>query len=439
MSSRMASFGSGSQKLPGFGLRWPRLPARWPRLEFRLPKIPGVSAIDRYIFGTTFSAFAIVLFSLTSVIWITQALRDIDLMTSRGQTVLVFLGITGLIIPMLVLVIAPIALMIAVMHAIGRLSNDSELIVMNAAGMSPWALFRPFLILSVFVSAIMTLIGSWLGPLGLQTLHAWANEVRADLVTNVVQPGRFNGFERGLVFHIRERQPNGLLLGVFVDDRRSPKERATFLAEQGTVVKDERGTFLVLETGSVQRLELPQRNRNQPEPVKPKDPTIVKFERYALDLEQANSNSAQQRASARDRFLWELIDNDPEKSKLLPGQVRAELHDRIFAPLYPIVFTIITFAYLGAPRTTRQGRTMSVVGASLAIAVIRLMGFVVIVLCVRYPWVLALQYLLLAVATGLGLYAIHRGLEIEPPAFVLNAVDAISAQLARLKPATAST
>jgi lipopolysaccharide export system permease protein len=432
MSGRMASLGSGSLKLPPVRLRWPRLPVGWPRAPFRLPMIPGIGSINRYIFSTTFGAFAIVLFSLTSVIWITQALRDIDLMTSRGQTVLVFLGITGLVIPMLVLVIAPIALMIAVMHALGRLSNDSELIVMNAAGMSPWALFRPFLMMAVMVSTIMTVIGSWLGPLGLQTLHNWANEVRADLVTNVVQPGRFNGFARGLVFHIRERSANGQLLGVFVDDRRNPKERATFLAEQGIIVKDERGTFLVLEGGSVQRLEIVRRQKGEKGPLKQKDPTIVKFERYALDLAQADSDQQIQRASARDRFIWELLDNDPDKTKLLAGQVRAELHDRIFAPIYPIVFTIITFAYLGAPRTTRQGRAMSIAGASIAIAAIRLMGFVVIVLCVRYPWVLALQYLLLAVATGLGLYAIHRGLEIEPPAFVVDAFSALGARLSRL-------
>ena len=66
------------------------------------------------------------------------------------------------------------------------------------------------------------------------------------------------------MFHIRERPPNGQLLGVFVDDRRNPKEHATFLAEQGTILKDERGTFLVLETGSVQRLEIPQQ-RERPE------------------------------------------------------------------------------------------------------------------------------------------------------------------------------
>jgi lipopolysaccharide export system permease protein len=101
------------------------------------------------------------------------------------------------------------------------------------------------------------------------------------------------------------------------------------------------------------------------------------------------------------------------------------------------VFTIVTFAYLGAPRTTRQGRGMAVAGASVAISVIRLFGFVVIVLCVKYPWVLALQYALLAIAAIAGLYAIHRGLEIEAPAFVTNAVNAVIARLPR-KPAMAT-
>ena len=104
-----------------------------------------MGSIGRYIFRTTFGAFLVVLVSLTAVIWVTQALRDIDLMTNQGQTILVFVGITGLIIPLLILVIAPIALVIAVAHMLNKLGTDSEIIVMNAAGMSPWRLFRPFL------------------------------------------------------------------------------------------------------------------------------------------------------------------------------------------------------------------------------------------------------------------------------------------------------
>ena len=59
----------------------------------------AMGSIDRYIFRTTLASFALVLVSLTGVIWMTQALRGIDLMTSQGQTILTFLGITSLVIP----------------------------------------------------------------------------------------------------------------------------------------------------------------------------------------------------------------------------------------------------------------------------------------------------------------------------------------------------
>ena len=73
-----------------------------------------MGSIGRYIFRTTFGAFLVVLVSVTALMWITQALRDIDLLTNQGQTILVFVGITGLIIPLLMMIIAPVALMIAV-------------------------------------------------------------------------------------------------------------------------------------------------------------------------------------------------------------------------------------------------------------------------------------------------------------------------------------
>lgn len=59
----------------------------------------AMGSIDRYIFRTTLASFALVLVSLTGVIWITQALRGIDLMTSQGQTIVTFLGFTSLVIP----------------------------------------------------------------------------------------------------------------------------------------------------------------------------------------------------------------------------------------------------------------------------------------------------------------------------------------------------
>lgn len=214
-----------------------------------------MGSIDRYIFKMVLASFAIVLVSLTGVIWITQALRGIDLMTSQGQTILTFLGFTSLAIPVLVLIIAPIALMIAVSHTLTKLATDSEIIVMNAAGLSPMRLFRPFLYATLVVSLIVAFIASYMAPDGMRRLKRWDAEITADVLTNILQPGRFAQLDTNLTVRIKERQPGGLLVGIFVDDRRDPKERITIIADHGSVLKNKDGSFLVLEDGNLQRFE----------------------------------------------------------------------------------------------------------------------------------------------------------------------------------------
>src|SRR5271163_3229323 len=142
-------------------------------------KLNPMGSIGRYMFRTTMVAFVITLVSLTVVIWFTQAMRDFDLITSQRQTLFVFVGITGMIVPLLVMIIAPIALMMAAANVLNRLSADSELIVLNAADLSPRSL---------------------------RQLRDWGEQVRADILTNIVQPGRFTSVGGNLTFHIADRK-----------------------------------------------------------------------------------------------------------------------------------------------------------------------------------------------------------------------------------------
>src|ERR1700739_1946309 len=225
-----------------------------------------MGAVARDIFRTTVAAFALVLVSLTGVIWITQALRGIDLMTSQGQTIVTFLGLTSLVIPALVLIIAPIALMVAISHTLNKLATDSEIIVMNAAGFSPFRLFRPFVFATIVVALMVAFIAAWLAPEGMRRIKQWDAEITADVLTNILQPGRFAQLDQNLTIRIRERQPGGLLVGIFIDDRRDPKEHVSIVADHGTVVKSGGGSFLVLEDGNLQRFEAGKR-----------DPAMVAF------------------------------------------------------------------------------------------------------------------------------------------------------------------
>jgi lipopolysaccharide export system permease protein len=386
-----------------------------------------MGSIGRYIFRTTLGAFLLVLVSITALMWITQALRDVDLMTNQGQSLWVFVALTALIIPLLVLIIAPVAFMVAMAYVLNKLSSDSELIVMNAAGMPPWRLFRPFLMVGLIVSLLVGVIAAYISPKSLRELAAWVTEIRTDLVVRIVQPGRFTPLAAGsLVLHIRERAPNGQLLGIFIDDQRDPKERVTFLAEEGNILKNDRGTFLVLANGNVQRYQAADR-----------DPNIVQFDRYAFDLSQLAPETGAQKFSARERDLWELLDikaDDPTLNDQ-PEQVRAELHDRLTAPLFPLAIAVLTFAYLGAPRTTRQGRTVSLLSAIGAVALLRGLGFVGTLAGAHTPAALLVPYAALTAAFVFGCWGISRGALLEPPAFL---VDAASRFMERLSARVAS-
>jgi lipopolysaccharide export system permease protein len=381
-----------------------------------------MGSIGRYIFRATFGAFLTISVSLTALIWMTQALREIDLVTNQGQSVLTFASITGMLLPLLFMFIAPVGLFIAIMHTLNKLSADSEIIVMSAAGMTPWQVFRSYVVVAGVVSLMMVVLTTYLSPKGLRTLRDRVVEVRANLVGTIVQPGRFVSVESAVTFHIRARSPNGQLLGVFMDDRRNPAERVTIIADSGSVLESDTGTFLVLRTGTIQRYEMTNR-----------EPSTVAFDRYAIDLSRFAGGQTKVRYSLRERYLWQLLFPDPKDPILLeqPGLFRAELFDRLLQPFYPFAFAVIAFAYLGSPRTTRQNRTLSIAGAVGAMVLLRIIGFVSTVFGANVPILLSVQYIAVAGTIIVGMFVIVRGVVIEPPAFVVEAFAKLVDRLSR--------
>ena len=382
-----------------------------------------MGSIDGYIVRTTFGAFIMVLASLTGVIWITQALRGIDLMTSQGQTILVFIGFTGLAVPSLILIIAPIALVIAVAYTLNKLATDSEIIVMNAAGLQPWGLFRPFLFVGTVVSLAVLALSFYIAPEGLRRLKQWDFEIAADVISNVLQTSRFMELDAGLTVFVRERQPGGRMVGIFIDDRRNPNERDSIVADHGFVVKNAQGTFIILEDGTLQRFEKGKR-----------DPALVAFESYAFDMSKFTNLSKSNIAySSRERYFWQLITPDPTDPVYVqnPGQFTAEFHDRLLAPIYPLIFTTLAFAFLGAPRTTRQSRAFSMTSAIAAVGALRIAGFACSVLTVRTPVAAYVQYAMLAATLAVSCYVISKAVILEPPPALTEAISRWTERLSR--------
>ena len=113
-----------------------------------------MTLFGRYIFRQAFSALVMILMSLTAIVWIAMALKQLNLMTSGGQSSFIFFEITLLILPDIITIIAPIALLIAALHTLSRMNGDSELIVMMAAGATVWRFAKPLLAVALLVTGL---------------------------------------------------------------------------------------------------------------------------------------------------------------------------------------------------------------------------------------------------------------------------------------------
>ena len=329
-------------------------------------------------------SFLAALSGLTGVIWVTQALKDFDLLTSKGQSMLIFFAATSLVIPSLVMIIAPIALFAAILFTLNKLNSDSELVVMSAAGLSPGRLLRPFAILMVLVSLLVGAMSLWAMPSSFALLRNLLSQIRSDFLSRVVREGQFTTLDQGFVFHYRERGAGGALRGVFMQDRRDPTRINTYIAESGLTISNDTDNYLVLEKGSMQR----QTATND-------DPVIVVFERYAIDLSQFGEDSTGAPLKPRERSTRALLAPnlaDPYTRANL-GPIRSELHDRFVNPLYALAFGMIAFGALAQARTTRQGRGIAIITAVLVVIGIRGLGFGVAALAARHDWAIAALYL----------------------------------------------
>lgn len=369
--------------------------------------------LDRYILKIATVATLVLLVGLTSVIWVTQALREVDLITGKGQTVLIFFTVTLLSLPALIAGIAPVALFMATLYTLNRLNSDSELIVMNAAGVAPHRITRPFMVLTVATSLVVCWMTLSVMPSGFRMLRDLITLIRADFIANVVKEGQFVSLDSGITFHYRERVGDALV-GIFMQDRRDPNQPSIYIAEQGRTVDVDGSSFLMLEKGTIQR------------ETKHTDTTsIISFERYALNLSALSGDTTGGSGEGdgdkvvykpRERSTWQLLNQDPNEAyyKVQEGRFRAELHNRLSAPLYPIAFMLIAFAAIGEARTTRQGRAIAIQAAILIVGAVRIGAYAAWTASVRSHLAAALLYILPLISIAVASTIILSGERLRP-------------------------
>lgn len=346
-----------------------------------------LNRLQRYVLRSLSLSTLYAVAGLTITIWLSQSLKLIELVVEAGAPLRLFIWLLLLTIPTFLGIVLPIALVGAALFTYHRLITDSELVVMRSAGMGPWGLAQPALLLSFGVMTIVFALNVYITPAAHRELVRMEYAIRDDHSQLLLREGVFNEVGRKLSVYVRERGSGGQLTGVVIHDARAPAKPVTVIGERAMMVYDPSGARFVVFNGNRQELDRASGTLSQ-----------LYFERYELDLAFAGEEAGERVPDARERSMWELL--HPDEAGLTDGdpkarmQLVAEFHHRLASPLLTPAFMLIGLACLLSGEFNRRGQSGRITLAAGLVVALQAASLGSTSLAAKSSHLVALLYLL---------------------------------------------
>ncbi len=324
---------------------------------------------SHYIAKQLVHATLLITVSLTSIVWLLQALRFIDFIVNQGVSIMLFLKLTTLLIPLLVLTILPPAFFCAILFTYSKLKGDSELVVMQAMGLDKWNLTIPALRVGFWLTIIAYGMALYIQPISMSAFREMQVFLRNNYVSILLQEGVFSSPVDGLTVFIRERHDDGTLKGILVHDSRKEGSAITMMADQGMLVQTPSGPRFLLEHGNRQEMKKGKLS-------------LLNYDSYTLDISLYTDDSRNASKDVQEMFLPELLRRDGSLSEFEYGKRIAEANQRILWPAYIPSLTLIAMAFIISGQFSRRSgwkrvTAAAVTGALMLLIFATLKGFVV--------------------------------------------------------------
>ena len=308
---------------------------------------PMLTQIDRYVFRQLAVALIAVTGGLVALIWMTQSLRFVELVVNRGLSFVVFLRLTGLLVPSFVAIILPITTFVVIQFVYQRLSGDRELTVMRASGLSPYALSRPALALTAAAVFACYLLNLWIVPVSYTAFRDYQFEIRNRVAAFLLQEGVFTPISDDLTVYIRSRDRDGALRGVLVEDGRQKNSQATILAESGRFINGPNGPRIVLRNGSRQEIDRSTGRLN-----------MLTFAENTVDLASRVKSDDVRYRDSTEMSLGELLNPDSALNPRDVGKLLVEAHRRLTSPLTAFSFATVALLSVLTGAFRRYGNVL---------------------------------------------------------------------------------
>ena len=203
--------------------------------------------LARSLFLQLIPPFLLATFILTFILSMDTVYKLINLIVSRGVPVESVLVMLLYRLPQFLSVTLPIAVVIAVVVVLVRLSNDLELTAMGASGLSPWQLTVPVAIFGLLATIMDLGITLWMQPVGYSAYEEETLRLLRSQTAKTIRPGVLNYDFPGKVLYVESKSPNEELEGIFISDTEFHPGSMVSLSSTGQLLIREREQDILLK------------------------------------------------------------------------------------------------------------------------------------------------------------------------------------------------
>jgi lipopolysaccharide export system permease protein len=310
-----------------------------------------------YIFKEIPPPFLVGMGTFTFVLLMGRFLKLAEMVVEKGVPFGDVLWMVLYLLPSFWLYTIPMALLLAILLAFGRLSGDSEVTAMKSCGISLYGMLPPPLLFASFACLGCLWVTVYAVPWGNSSFKKLLIDVAQASAGVVIKEKVFNDAFPGMVIYADDFSSKGqTMAGVVIHDERDPREPSTIFAKSGALLTDPRAHSIEfhLNDGSIHRLTDGGNYR------------LVDFKEYNLRVALSRPNNLEK--GEAEMTLDELI--RPKGRRFTPKELlsmKLEYHSRLALPFSCLVFTL-----LAMPLGIQNRRSGKAAGFSLSIGVLLL-------------------------------------------------------------------
>jgi lipopolysaccharide export system permease protein len=312
--------------------------------------------ISKRIFYSLITPTFSIMLALLFLLWLTQSLRFLDMISARGIDFWMIIDFTIHLIPSFTVVVIPLATAIAIVYQYNKLMCDNEIVILKTMGLNYFEICKPAINYGLIMTIIGMMLSFFISPWSNNKFNDKRSYLQHQYAALVLQESVFIEPVKGLTIYLDKVNKNGIFKGVVINDQR--KNNNLFVtAQEARIVKNDEKVFFQLINGVKQELNNGRVSN-------------LYFKTFPFNISNYVKSYDREWREPNEVDIITLLINPSIIKKGLEGKRYSEINNRIFWPLLSLLLAFFASSFMVSANYKRYGYNLEILKISIVIVLI---------------------------------------------------------------------